>query len=197
VQAHWERLFEFAPIGRDDNFFELGGHSLLAARMLAEIHQTTGRAMPLATLMIAPTIARLAAAIDESARQPASSPILLQVRAGEGTPIFLAHSVSGSVMECLTLVNALHSRRPVYGLQAHGLDGEQPMHRRVEDMAASYVEQMRRVQPSGPYAIAGFSFGGLVAFEIAQQLSRAGERIELLCLLDTYVHEHFLPLHVR
>ncbi|HYS62990.1 MAG TPA: acetoacetate--CoA ligase [Paraburkholderia sp.] len=197
VQAHWERLFDFAPIDRDDNFFDLGGHSLLAARMLAEIRQTTSRAIPLATLMIAPTVARLAAAIDDCARQPASSPILLQVRAGEGTPIFLAHSVSGSVMECLTLVNALRSPRPVYGLQAHGLDGEQPIHRRVEDMAASYVEQMRRVQPRGPYAIAGFSFGGLVAFEIAQQLWRAGEQIELLCLLDTYVHEYFLPLHVR
>nr|WP_244306390.1 acetoacetate--CoA ligase [Paraburkholderia lacunae] len=197
LQAHWERLFDFAPIDRNDNFFDLGGHSLLAARMLAEIRQTTGHAIPLATLMTTPTIARLAAAIDAYAQQPASSPILVQVRAGTGTPIFLAHSVSGSVMECLTLVNALRSSRPVYGLQARGLDGEQPAHRRVEDMAASYVEQMRRVQPSGPYAIAGFSFGGLVAFEIAQQLRRAGAEIELLCLLDTYVHEDFLPLRVR
>ncbi|MFP3564613.1 acetoacetate--CoA ligase [Paraburkholderia sp. SIMBA_030] len=197
LQAHWERLFDFAPIGRDDNFFELGGHSLLGARMLAELRRTTGRAIPLATLMIAPTIARLAATIDASAQQHAASPILVQVRAGEGTPIFLAHSVSGSVMECLTLVNALRSPRPVYGLQAHGLDGERPAHRRIEEMAASYVEQMRLVQPSGPYAVAGFSFGGLVAFEIAQQLRRAGERIELLCLLDTYVHEDFLPLSVR
>jgi acetoacetyl-CoA synthetase len=196
LQAQWERLFDFAPIGRDDDFFELGGHSLLAARMLADVLRTTGRAIPLATLMIAPTIARLAAAIDNDT--PAlSSTMPVLVRAGAGTPIFLAHSVSGSVMECLALVGALRSPRPVYGLHARGLDGEQAVQQRVEDMALSYVEQMRRVQPVGPYAVAGFSFGGLIAFEIAQQLQRAGEHIELLCLLDTYVDEDCLSFGAR
>ena len=192
LQVLWEKLFDFAPIGRDDNFFDLGGHSLLAARLLADVHQSTGRTIPLATLLIAPTIARLAAAIDEGAPQP-PSPILVPVRAGTGTPLFLVHGLSGSVMECWGLVCALRSPRPVYGLQALGLDGEQPTQRCVEDMAASYIEQMRTVQPDGPYALAGYSFGGLVALEIAQQLMGAGEHIAFLCLLDTYVHEHFLP----
>jgi len=190
LQVLWERILDFAPIGRDDNFFDLGGHSLLAARLLAAVHQSTGRSVPLATLQIAPTIARLVAAIDEGA-QPPSSPIL--VRAGTGTPIFLVHGLSGSVMECWGLVCALRTPRPVYGLQARGLDGEQPTQERVEDMAASYIEQMRTVQPGGPYALAGYSFGGLVAFEIAQQLRRAGEQIEYLCLLDPYVYERWLP----
>ncbi|WP_432262607.1 acetoacetate--CoA ligase [Cupriavidus sp. TMH.W2] len=191
LQGLWEKLFDFAPIGRDDNFFELGGHSLLAARLLADVHRSTGRAIPLATLLIAPTIARLAAAIDDAAPPP--SPILVPVRAGTGKPLFIVHGASGSVMECWGMVYALRSPRPVYGLQAQGLDGEQPTQLRVEDMAASYIEQMRAVQPRGPYALAGYSFGGLVAFEMAQQLTRAGERIEFLCLLDTYVCEHFLP----
>ncbi len=196
LQAQWEKLFDFAPIGLDDNFFDLGGHSLLAARMLAEVRQATGRSIPLSTMMIAPTIARLASVIDSS-EPPLSSSSLIAVRAGTGTPLFLAHSVSGSVMECLALVGALNSPRPVFGLQARGLDGEEPTEPRVEDMAASYIEQMRKVQPTGPYAVAGFSFGGLIAFEIAQQLRHAGEQIELLCLLDTYVHEDYLPLRAR
>jgi acetoacetyl-CoA synthetase len=190
LQALWEKRFDFAPIGRDDNFFDLGGNSLLAARLLADVHQATGRTIPLAALLIAPTISRLAAMIEDGA-PPSSSPIL--VRAGTGTPLFLVHGLSGSVMECWALVHALRSPRPVYGLQARGLDGEQPIPRHVEEMAASYIEQMRTVQPSGPYSVTGYSFGGLIAFEIAQQLQRAGERIELLCLLDTYAYEHWLP----
>ncbi|SCB21631.1 acetoacetate--CoA ligase [Cupriavidus alkaliphilus] len=192
LQALWERLFDFAPIDRNDNFFDLGGHSLLAARLLADVHQSTGRTIPLATLLFAPTIAGLAAAIDDAA-SPRPSPNLVPVRSGTGSPLFLVHGASGSVMECWGMVNALRTSRPVYGLQARGLDGEQPTQRRVEDMAASYIEQIRSLQPSGPYALAGYSFGGLVVFEMAQQLTRAGEQVELLCLLDTYVCEHFLP----
>ncbi|AOY99626.1 acetoacetate--CoA ligase [Cupriavidus sp. USMAHM13] len=190
LQVLWENILDFAPIGRDDNFFELGGHSLLAARLLAAVHQSTGKTIPIATLQVAPTIARLAEAIDEGVLPP-TSPVL--VRAGTGTPIFLVHGLSGSVMECWGLVRALHSPRPVYGLQARGLDGEQATQQHVEEMAASYIEQMRTVQPDGPYALAGYSFGGLIAFEIAQQLKDAGERIEYLCLLDPYVYERWLP----
>ena len=196
LQTQWERLFDFAPIGRDDNFFELGGNSLLAARLLAGVYQSTGRTIPLATLLIAPTIARLAAVIDDGAL-PLSSPTVVPMRAGTGTPLFLVHGVSGTVMECWTLVGAMQSPRPVFGLQARGLDGEQPAQRRVEDIAASYIEQMRTVQPTGPYAVAGYSFGGLIAVEIAQQLARAGEQIELLCLIDTYADEHCLPWRAR
>lgn len=189
LQAQWEKLFGFAPIGLDDNFFELGGNSLLAARLLAQAGQLTGRAFPLATLQVAPTLRRLAALIEDGAQVPSSS-ILVAIRAGIGMPLFLVHGLSGTVMECWPLVGALRSARPVYGLQAEGLDGELRPPQRVEDMAASYISQMRSVQPSGPYALIGFSFGGLIALEIAQQLHHAGERIALLCLLDTYVHQN-------
>jgi acetoacetyl-CoA synthetase len=196
LQSQWERLFDLAPIGRDDNFFELGGNSLLAARLLAGVNESTGRTIPLATLFIAPTIARLAAAIDGCA-VPQSSLTIVPVRAGTGTPLFLVHGVSGTVMECSALIAAMQTLRPVFGLQARGLDGEQPAQRHVHEIAASYIGQMRRVQPTGPYAVAGYSFGGLIAVEIAQQLSRAGEQIELLCLLDTYADERYLPWRAR
>ncbi|MGF6292870.1 acetoacetate--CoA ligase [Paraburkholderia youngii] len=192
LQSQWERLFDIAPIGRDDNFFQLGGNSLLAARLLASVDESTGRTLPLATLFIAPTIARLAAAIDEPG-VPQSSPAVVPIRVGTGTPLFLVHGVSGTVMECSALIAAMQTPRPIFGLQARGLDGEQPAQRRVHDIAASYIGQMRSVQPTGPYAVAGYSFGGLIAVEIAQQLSRAGEQMELLCLIDTYAHERCLP----
>ncbi|WP_284503035.1 acetoacetate--CoA ligase [Caballeronia sp. AZ10_KS36] len=192
--ALWERYFNFAPIGREDNFFELGGHSLLAARMLADIRRTTGRTLPIATLIVAPTIARLAGAIVSDQGTSAANSTLVQMRAGRGRPLFMVHSITGSVMECLTLAATLQSERPIYGLQAQGLDGDETPQRSVEDMARAYVLRMRGVQPTGPYALVGYSFGGLVALEIAQQLVKAGEQIEMLCLLDTYVHERCLPL---
>ncbi|MEX3936959.1 acetoacetate--CoA ligase [Paraburkholderia phymatum] len=196
LQALWEKLFDFAPIGRDDNFFELGGNSLLGARLLAEVRQSTGYTMPLATLVIAPTISRLAGIIEDRTSLP-SSPILVPMRAGTGTPLFLVHGLSGSAMECWALVHALRSPRPVFALQARGLDGEQPTQRHVEEMAACYIDEMRAVQPNGPYSVTGYSLGGLIAFEIAQQLERAGEQVGLLCLLDPYVYERWLPWNAR
>jgi acetoacetyl-CoA synthetase len=152
--------------------------------------------LPIATLVVAPTIVRLAAVIVGEGKEGAQ-PNLVSMRAGRGRPLFMLHSITGSIMECLTLAGTLQSDRPVYGLQARGLDGDDAPQRRVEDMARVYIEQMRMVQPSGPYALVGYSFGGLVAFEIAQQLIAAGEKIELLCLLDTYVNERYLPLAAR
>ncbi|SAK67886.1 acetoacetyl-CoA synthetase [Caballeronia fortuita] len=192
--ALWEQHFSFSPIGRDDNFFELGGHSLLAARMLADVQRATGRTLPLATMILAPTIARLATVLAADPNARAGDSTLVQMRAGSGRPLFMVHSITGSVMECLTLAGMLQSERPVYGLQALGLDGDAAPQKSVEEMARGYVQRMREVQPSGPYALVGYSFGGLVAFEIAQQLVAAGEKIEMLCLLDTYIHTHCLPI---
>lgn len=143
-------------------------------------------------MLRAPTIAQLANVIDNGAL-PQTSEVLVPMREGAGTPLFLVHSVTGSVLECTRLIGALGKPRPVYGLQALGLDGETPPQRRVEDMAKTYIEQIRKLQPTGPYALAGFSFGGLIALEIAQQLLGVGERTEFVCLLDTYAQERWLP----
>jgi acetoacetyl-CoA synthetase len=193
LRVTWERLFEFAPIGRDDNFFELGGNSLTAARMLAEAQQVTGRSLPLSTLLIAPTIRQLATLLNlPHARALAGN--LVELRSGSGKPVFLMHGASGTVMECWTLAGALHSARPVYGLQASGLDGEIEPQKSVEAMAENYIDHLRKIQPLGPYVLAGYSLGGLIALEVAQQLVRRGERIELVCVVDSYVHERCLPI---
>lgn len=185
--ALWRRHLGNASIGADDHFFELGGNSLLAAVLLAQVQAMTGRALPLAVMLQAPTVRQLVRLIEADAPAPVAS-TLVRMRAGTGHPLFLVHGLSGTVMECWSLVESLRDPRPVCGLQAHGVDGERLPQDRVVDMAASYVEAIRQEQPHGPYAVCGFSFGGAVALEIARQLTRAGEEVQTLCLLDTQVH---------
>jgi len=195
LQAIWQRLLGMARVGLEDDFFELGGNSLVAARLLREIETLTGRALPLGTLMCAPTVAKLASILEQGTPGVAS-PMLVRMREGSGRPLFMVHGMNGTTMDCWSLVRSLRTRRPIWAFQARGIDGEQPPHERVEEMAQAYIEEMRRVQPQGPYALSGFSFGGLVAYEMAQQLLAQGERLELLFLIDPHVQQH-LPLHAR
>jgi thioesterase domain-containing protein/aryl carrier-like protein len=192
LRVLWENLFSLSPIACDDDFFDLGGDSLLAAELATHVHQATGRTISFATLLTAPTIARLTSVIiGDVLDTPSESRELM--RAGIGAPLFVAHSITGSVMECRALINALQSPRPVYGLVAHRVEGNQAAQQDVAAMARRYVEQIRLVQKHGPYALFGFSFGGLIAMEIGQQLHQAGEKVDLLFMLDTHVNEHCLP----
>ncbi len=191
LKTLWERLLGLSPIGLNDDFFQLGGHSLLAARMLTEIEIATGQALSLDALLKAPTVRQLAGVIDAAAWD---LPVpLVQLRPGTGRPFFMMHSLAGNFLELWAVLRALHTRCPVYGLQARGLGAGQEPHLRIADMAREYIGHMRRVQATGPYAIGGFSFGGLIAFEVAQQLRHAGETVDLLCLIDTHVHGRYLP----
>jgi acetoacetyl-CoA synthetase len=192
LQKLWQQLFGFSPIRPDDNFFDMGGDSLLATAMLSDIEKTTGVSLPLSTLLLTPTVAELAALLCADV-DPSQMSVLVRLRPGTGAPIFIVHGASGTVMGCWSLANALQNNRPVFGLQAKGLDGVEMPQRRIEDMAATYIDAMRSVQPDGPYSLAGYSLGGLIALEMAQQLQAKGERTEFLCLLDTYVHERCLP----
>jgi thioesterase domain-containing protein len=101
-------------------------------------------------------------------------------------PLFLIHALGGNVIGYQSLVRHLDAEQPVYGLQAQGLDGKQTPHNKVEDMASHYIQQIRTVQPHGPYLLGGFSSGGIVAYEMARQLVAGGDRVELLAMFDTY-----------
>jgi acetoacetyl-CoA synthetase len=182
----FQRHLGLAEVSTEDSFFELGGKSLAAVRLLADVQRLTGRALPLGALMHAPSVAEFAAVIEGRAGVPSSS-VLVPMRRGSGRPLFIVHSQSCTIVEMWPVVAAMRSTRPIWGLQARGIDGEQPPHERVEEFAASYIEQIRTIQPRGPYALCGFSFGGSVAFEMASQLAQSGETIEMLCLLDPYL----------
>ena len=193
ITGLWEDLFGFSPIGLQDDFFELGGNSLHAARLVAKIRVLTGRELPLESFLYAPTIERLALLMRASDTVSTSTLVILREGAHE-RPLFIAHSMSGTLLELWALVREMDCHCAVYGIQGRGLrEGEVP-NSRVEDMAADYIEQIRSVQPHGPYALAGFSMGGLIAFEIAQQLLQLGETVELVALLDTQLDEQCLTL---
>lgn len=197
LTAIWERLLRRSPIGADENFFDLGGDSLLAITLFLEIATATGRDLPITTIYEAPTIAELAASLERHTT-PQFSPLVL-VKDGDNDlpPIFIAHGLGGNVMEIFPLAKRIQSRQPIYAIQAKGVDGVGVPHERVEDMAGLYLDAIREIQPHGPYFLAGYSFGGLVALEMAQRLSAAGETIAFFAMLDSYPHPRFWPLKCR
>ncbi len=180
----WQQVLGIEAIGIQDNFFALGGHSLIAVRLFAEIERVWGRNLPLATLLQAQTIASLADVLSQrSWTEPWSSLVAIQPE-GTKPPLFCMHPIGGNILEYYPLVQYLGTERPIYGLQSQGLDGKQAPLASIEAMASQYIDEIATVQPHGPYFLAGYSFGGLLTFEIAQQLQARGERVELLALLD-------------
>jgi len=193
LKSIWEHCFGFSPIGIDEDFFELGGQSILAARITADLREITGRNLRLSSLVRAPTIRKLAELARAAAWEP-FSPVVTLREGSRSRPFFLVHGLGGNVLELVSLAQALRTDRAVLALQAHGLEPGRKPHSSVQGMAADYVDEIRRIQPRGPYAIVGFSFGGLVAFEMTQILNARGETVEFLGLIDTNVPEHALPL---
>ncbi|MFJ9770755.1 amino acid adenylation domain-containing protein [Kitasatospora sp. NPDC101157] len=176
-------------VGIDDNFFSLGGHSLLAARLISRIRVGLRADYTMRDLFTAPTVAGTAERIGSAETGVDPLAVLLPLRT-EGTepPLFCIHPAAGISWVYSGLLRRIDARRPVYGLQARGLT--EPGHRPagIEEIAADYLAEIRSVQPSGPYHLMGWSFGGVVAHAIAVRLQAEGERVELLAMLDSYPH---------
>lgn len=186
----WERLFGIQPIGVRQNFFDLGGHSFTAVRLFSEIELVFGRRLPLSTLLKAPTIEGLAEVLKQTGYEARWASLVPMKTEGTKPPLFLFHAVGGNLLNYRELVQHLEVDQPVYGLQVRGLDGTTAPFTAVEEMAGFYLSEMRQVQPKGPYFLAGASFGGLLAYEAAQQLQRQGEQVGLVALIDS-VHLHY------
>ena len=191
----WAKALKVKRVGRHDNFFELGGHSLLAVQITVEIEKLTKIRLPLASLLQAPTIADLAQILRRKQWAPSWSSLVPLRANGSKPPLFLMHAHGGNVLEYHALANLLESDQPVYALQARGLDGNVPTDLTLEKMASAYLEELRSFQPEGPYFLAGFCFGGLLALEAAQQLKAAGQEVALLVLIQSMhpVAFHFKP----
>ncbi len=182
----WEVIFDLERVGVRDNFFDLGGHSLLAVRLFAQIKKLTGKDLPLVTLFQAPTIEQLAAILRQQGWESPWASLVPIKPGGSKPPFYCVHGVGGNILEYLDLAKYLDADQPFYGLQAIGLDGKRPVeHLTVEQMAARYLEEVRTFQPRGPYYLGGSSFGGSVAYEMAQQLRAAGEEVAFLAFFDT------------
>lgn len=182
----WQDLLGIGMVGPDENYFDLGGDSPLAVQLFSRIEKAFKVKLPLATLFEAPTIAELARVI--RCKAPASdgwSPLVAIQPSGSRAPFFCVHGAGGNVLIYRDLSRHLGSDQPFYGLQAQGLDGARPPLRKIEEMAALYVDEIRKVQPHGPYSLGGYCMGGTIAFEMAQQLQAQGEEVALLALFDT------------
>ncbi|WP_141699581.1 non-ribosomal peptide synthetase, partial [Pseudomonas sp. BIOMIG1BDMA] len=185
LAGHWAHVLKLARVGRHDSFFEMGGHSLLAIRLVSLLTQD-GLPVTLAQLFQHASVASMAALLRLRSDAPALEQGLVTVRAG-GTqaPLFLVHEFSGLNVYFPALARHVDADIPVYGLE--GVAWGEPQLRTLECMAARHIDMMRSVQPHGPYRLAGWSFGGLLAYEIAAQLIGMDEEVSFLGLLDTHV----------
>lgn len=179
----WQEVLGVRQVGVHDNFFELGGHSLLAVRMFALVRERLGRDVPLASLVRFPTVATLAAHMRQ-ARRRASCLVPLQPK-GSLPPLFLVHGQRGHIFGLVEIAAAMPPDQPVYGIQSVGLDGQEKPLATFEAIAARYIREIQTIQPHGPYHLGGICLGGSLAYEMAQQLLAAGEKVDFLVILDT------------
>ena len=179
----WEELLNQRPIGILDDFFELGGHSLLALRMVARLEHLCGRKLPVAYLFAGATIRQLSAAIMEpEANQPVWPLVQVQAGACQRALFFLHGDFQGGGVYCANLARHLGLDQPLYALSPHGVSGLSLLPT-VETMAADHLARLRTVQPQGPYCLGGFCSGGLIAFEMAQQLQAQDQQVAALVLI--------------
>ena len=181
----WQRVLERKHIGVEETFFELGGTSWQVVELFREIEEKFGRLLPPTVIFQAPTIASLTVLLEATNCPPFPKHVLLKP-GDQKPPVFFMHGLGGNALEFVRLVKQLRSSHAIYGLQARGTDGlEQPCWS-IEEMAAFHVEAIKELQPDGPYALVGYSLGGLVALEMARRLATAGEDIDLLVMIDSY-----------
>jgi amino acid adenylation domain-containing protein len=200
LKGVWQELLGIDNVGLNDNFFDLGGHSLLAARLIARIEKETGNNIPIATLFKAPTVAQLADELRHRSFGSGWSP-LVELHAPEAStstePFFCVHSLGANLVSFHRVASLLRGDRPIYGLQPHGLDGRQQPFDSIEEMASAYLEEIRKKQPHGPYYLGGVCIGGVVAYEMAQQLRTAGEEVKFVALIDSFLPSQPHYLHTR
>ena len=196
----WQRVLDIRAIGPDDDFFALGGHSIAAAQLFTLIQRELGCTAPLAILYDASTPRTLARILSRGSREEDWKSLVAINRpgdprpgdhrsgdpSGDRPPLFLVHAAEGNVLLYRSLAAHLGADQPVFGLQSAGLDGRSPVDGRFETVARRYVDEIRQVQPHGPYMLGGYCLGGTLALEMARQLIASGETVGLVALIEIY-----------
>jgi non-ribosomal peptide synthetase component F/thioesterase domain-containing protein/acyl carrier protein len=195
VAQVWQEVLNTPVRGAEDDFFEAGGDSLKAITFIMELERALDLELPLTLINETPTFARFCQALREH-RTSRYVP-LVPLKSGGGLPsVFFIHGLGGNVAELFPMTRRMTYPGAVIGIQARGLTGEEPPHTSVEAMAAEYLREVKVFQPEGPYYLCGYSFGGLVAFEMARRLWESGDEVGLVGLFDTTMSRLRWPLRV-
>ena len=181
----WAQVLGREAVGIHENFFDLGGHSLLALRLTNRIEKEFGKKLTLTALIQAPTVEEMVRLVERE--DGVWSPLVALQPAGPKPPLFFVHGLGGTVMRFHDLARHMAPDQPFWCFQAQGIDGKLPVLDQVDEMAELYCEHLRKTQSEGPYYLGGYSFGGLVALEMARRLADAGHEIGMLALVDTYL----------
>jgi len=180
----WEELLATRPIGIKDDFFELGGHSLLAVQLISRIEEKLNKRIPMASLFQSATIEHLGQAMGQESEGLSWSPLVPMRPEGTRKPIYVVHAGGGHLLAYSDLARNWWEDQPLYGLQSRETNKELLPHTQIELMAAEYVAAIRAFQPIGPYYVAGWSMGGVIAFEMARQFQQQGQKLALVALMD-------------
>lgn len=191
VAKIWEDALGISPIDINHDFFEIGGHSMIAVQVMTSLEEELKIKLPISILFEHPTIKRLARLI-ESKEDKASWKSLVPIKpAGSKTPLYIVHGGGLNVMPFYAIAKHLDAEQPLYGLQAIGLNGEDKPPHTIEGIASEYIKEITSQNPTGPYALAGYSLGGIIAFEMAKQLKSQGKEIKALVMFDTYAIRNY------
>ncbi|MEO6522311.1 MAG: non-ribosomal peptide synthetase [Mucilaginibacter sp.] len=180
----WSKYLHIDQIGINDNFFELGGHSLIAVQIMTGIGKITGKLIPIATLFKYPTISKLAQLLQSGDEESTWKSLVPIKPTGNKMPVYIIHGEGLNVLIFNNIAMSVDAEQPVYGLQSRGLNGIDEVPDSIEAIASLYIEEILEQNPTGPYAIAGYSFGGYVAIEIANQLQAMGKEVKILAMFD-------------
>lgn len=183
----WQQVLQREKIGVQTNFFQTGGHSLAAGQVISHLHQITGRLLPLSAIFAHPSIEKLGAFLDQSTCREAWKSVVMVKEGGARPPLVCIHPISGDIEYAYKLASWLPDDQPVYGILAWGINGVDEPFPTIEQAAAAYTRQLMAHFQPGPVYLAGYSYGGYVAWEMARQLQSHGYQVENLILFDTYL----------
>ena len=188
VAKIWSGILGYSGFGLEEDFFDIGGDSLQAMAVIVAIEAKFGVRLPLESLILdGASIRALAGKVEAATGNRAAFGAVVSLRkGGEFPPLFVTHVAGGHLSDYLAFAHIVHSEQPVLGLHPRGLDGVAAPASTMDDLAADAIIAMRRHAPAGPYRLMGYSFGGIVAFEMARQLVDAGEEVSHLVLLDPF-----------
>lgn len=186
IKRIWEEELVLNGIDEEDDFFQLGGHSLIAVKVMSKIGKETGVKVPISILFENSTIKALTKVIDSNKNLNPSKIVVPIKHSGSKLPIFLVHAGGLNILLYKSLSEFLDEEQPLYGLQGLGLNGDLTHITSIETIAARYLAEIVENDPNGPYTIMGYSFGGIIAYEIVRQLLEQGKKVKMLGILDTY-----------